>query len=477
MNARKASIVTAAIFATGMTLALAMYPHIQDDLNYSLLLRDWLDGAASSPWRGLADTWRLHWLSDNIRLANILFSLSLCLPQWVSGIGLWGCFAAWILLTLRIARPQSRSAWATAGVAALIVLLPYWEGPMAGDCFRYNYIWATALSLWAVRLFIDPRKHGSAAMALWGLAAGWWHEGFALPLLAGMAAVAITRRRDRDRRRLWLMGGIAAGVAILISAPGIWVRHEGWQAGLSLAGLRHMAIPVALAAAIAAAGIRRCGLRSLTAPVPLLLTVSMAASLALTCRFAVARTGWWAVAAAICLITYYMPATRLTRRASIAAAAVAGALTLAATAGAAMAAPLIRRSYAQAARAHDTAPIVTTTLSPLTSPLDALVWRFYYTAVFYPISRDVLGEYHRLGGSVTFTPGDGFPTVEADSLPGSVWVRADYPCGLHRTYLMEPQPWPSQPGDTTRRHALIPGDGRFVWPGARSFSIAPGAGR
>lgn len=480
------------VFAVAMTLSLALFPRIQDDLNYSLLLRSWIDGSVSSPWPGIWETWRLHWLTDNIRLGNLLFSLSLLLPQRVSALALVIVFVLWQSFTARLSGCGTASGRVALGIAALIYFLPYWNGSFAGDCFRFNYIWGGVLALWAVVLFTDPRGRRWWVMLLWGLVVGWWHEGFAVPLLCGMGVVVLMCWRHRAARisRLWLMAGMALGVVILMSAPGPWVRAGGWDMAWQISGVKRIAIPVALAGLLALAVLSRARLRTrIDLGLLVLLAVSICASVLLTWRFSVARTGWWAGVGAIvviCMCVRVLPWRRAMCDIAVVGGTVALVLSAVDAVGAAWMRPLVTEAYVTVTRERR-ATVYADVLSPFESPLTAFMWPSYYTAMYYPISRDIVGEYNCLPGPVTFvpcalrgvTPDAGEPVegtpglrrlgnfffLPADSVPrcaSPVMMRFDMGA-VAPVYAVEPQYFVSDT-DGQRYAWLVPGDGRIILP-------------
>lgn len=480
------------VFAVAMTLSLALFPRIQDDLNYSLLLRSWIDGSVSSPWPGIWETWQLHWHTDNIRLGNLLFSLSLLLPQRVSALALVIIFVLWQGFTAHLSGASARSGRVALGIAALIYFLPYWNGAFAGDCFRFNYIWGGVVALWAVVLFNEPRGRRQWSMLLWGLVVGWWHEGFAVPLLCGMCAVVLMDWRCRASRmpRLWLMAGLALGVVILMSAPGPWVRAGGWDMAWQISGVKRIAIPVALACVCVMAVLARAGYRSrIDLRLLVLLAVSIGASVLLTWRFSVARTGWWAGVGSIvviCMCVRVLPSRRTMGRMAVVGGAAALIFSVVGAVGAALMRPLVTEAYASVARERS-ATVYADALSPFESPLTAFMWPSYYTAMYYPISRDIVGEYNYLPGPVTFVPcallgvtadtGDPVPGapglrregnfffLPADNLPsGESPVMMRFDMGrVAPVYAIEPQYFVSS-ADGRGYAWLVPGDGRIVLP-------------
>jgi len=211
-------MLTAAMFAF-MVIA---FPYFSDDFWYLQHLHDYyFDKTTGIPWDELMATWEQHYLTDNIRLGNIVFTFFLLLPKWIpsllSGLMIMLCF----LLTTKICRIKAPSFHSAVLVCALYMFMLPWFDQMVILCFQFNYVWATVLALYVIYLLFVRPSSSYPLMFLAGLTLGLWHEGFGIPLLIGAAAIMVLfRQRIFTWQHFALLAGLAIGSAFLFSAPG-----------------------------------------------------------------------------------------------------------------------------------------------------------------------------------------------------------------------------------------------------------------
>lgn len=218
LSALGVSLLFVAIFA--------FTPYAFDDYNYAV-------GAAGlSPSVSRAavvwDSCVYHWLTDTGRFCNLLnvFFLGL-FPKWVFSV-LSGCFV-WLSLMLmpRIAR-IGQGAWQSWLLLAAYVFVLPWFDFMFTVVFAINYLWPSALVLAYLYCLFDRRYCcGRGKFALWCLLAfftGWMHEGFSVPVIAGLCAAYLYERRVPGGRELMLVTAFVAGAAMIAVAPSFWLR-------------------------------------------------------------------------------------------------------------------------------------------------------------------------------------------------------------------------------------------------------------
>lgn len=163
-----------------------------------------------------------HWLTTNGRLANIGFTPLLVAPKWLLS-AVCGFFAALMYAeAVRAASVKRLCGGFALMVALLTIALPWWDSMWMFDC-QFNYVFAAALCLWAVRMMWHaPQKAVWHRLAVVGcFAAGMMHEAASLPLcIAGVVYLwAGGRRPDK-----LLAIAFALGTAVVTFSPGIWMR-------------------------------------------------------------------------------------------------------------------------------------------------------------------------------------------------------------------------------------------------------------
>lgn len=251
-----------------------------------------------------------HWLTTNGRLANIGFTPLLVAPRWILS-AVCGFFAA--LMYAEATRAASVNCF-SGGFALMIALLtfalPWWDSMWMFDC-QFNYVFAAALCLWAVRKMWQaphtPQWRWLAAAVCF--AAGMMHEAASLPLCiaGGVYLWAGGKRPDK-----LLATAFALGTAAVTFSPGIWMRAAGEH--VADAPLHILLLQSDLAAAFVAFGLlfmtvsptRRHRLRQYLATPTGLFAVAAVVSMAISLASGiVGRSGWFAeIYAFIVIISY-----------------------------------------------------------------------------------------------------------------------------------------------------------------------------
>ena len=169
-----------------------------------------------------------HWLTDTGRFCNLLNVLFLGLyPKWVFSV-LSGSFV-WLSLMLmpRIVRvrPGAWQSWLL--LAGFVFALP-WFDYMFTVVFAINYLWPSALVLAFLYCLFERRYLCSrgkfAAWCLLAFFAGWMHEGFSVPVIAGLCAAYLYERRMPGGREMMLAMAFVAGSVMIAVAPSFWLR-------------------------------------------------------------------------------------------------------------------------------------------------------------------------------------------------------------------------------------------------------------
>lgn len=163
-----------------------------------------------------------HWLTTNGRLANIGFTPLLVAPKWLLS-AVCAFFAALMYAEAARATKVKRLCGGFALMVALLTIaLPWWDSMWMFDC-QFNYVFAAAFCLWAVRMMWHaPQKavwHRLAAVGCF--AAGMMHEAASLPLCIAGAVYLWAGGRRPDKP---LAIAFALGTAVVTFSPGIWMR-------------------------------------------------------------------------------------------------------------------------------------------------------------------------------------------------------------------------------------------------------------
>jgi hypothetical protein len=164
--------------------------------------------------------------NDNARLANILAivpTLFLNAKIWFSmtvGIAVAGMTAmASKLATHKVANPLAISLfW-----IVFTILLPWRNNILNGD-YALNYIFAGALALTFIAQFVSTRC--KAATLISAVLLGAWHEGFALPVAAGIAMWLIIHPKEINRRNVSTFLVLTVVALAVFICPGMLNRSS-----------------------------------------------------------------------------------------------------------------------------------------------------------------------------------------------------------------------------------------------------------
>ncbi len=163
-------------------------------------------------------------LEDNWRLANILAPASTlildCKPLFAALCGLCVGISIWLGAWFVSGGKRPGVVAVTAVWAGMTVALPWRNNILTGD-YALNYIFGMAvalIALWAILWSLRNPSLGSKALTVFMcVLLALWHEGFALPLAAGMA-LYIVCRRFRVSPGMWcyllLTGGVSLAWAL-----------------------------------------------------------------------------------------------------------------------------------------------------------------------------------------------------------------------------------------------------------------------
>lgn len=303
------------LFGAAMWLFFYAMPRFGDDIGYMELFRGWYaergisdtesgaDFSAGFPWRELTGTWTFRYYGDHVRLAMFASTFLLLFPKWLGATLMTGLLLVAFYASLSLAGTDRRRSPLVPLLAALLILVLPWRDGLAELVFQLNYIPATAfvmlLLLWLQRKGKDNGLSYLLAF-LFGLFTGWWHEGIALPVGCGLAAVCVSRSNPGGRRTLYAAVGLIVAAGLLFMVPGMRARVGRTPAPhIGAVGLFYFltaAWPCLLVLVWISVRYVRRGLRRLVNdPLMLFGVVSMTVSLAIGLRSGqFLRAAWWA---------------------------------------------------------------------------------------------------------------------------------------------------------------------------------------
>lgn len=202
-------------------------PFQLDDYQFIGAWRESSGGSDVFSWSSWAGFMEIIRNNDNMRLSNVLSPISTMfspwreLFPWLSGL-LYASIVAMVMKLGGVTR--QRGFWAAVSWAAMILFLP-WRNQLFVRDYLLNYLWSGTVTLLAVILALRTLERRGFLLALvMVIIAGWWHEGFAIPVVAGMAVVTLKRRLNTGWR-WWIVMTVygVVGVSVFV-CPGMLSR-------------------------------------------------------------------------------------------------------------------------------------------------------------------------------------------------------------------------------------------------------------
>lgn len=176
-----------------------------------------------NPWQYAME----HRLFVNGRVGDMFTPLLMMLPRWLYGTLYAMGLMLIIMLMMRIARISFRSAPVKAiWLTGFIVVLFPWIDVLYTRAVFLNYFPAVIFTLCSLIFFVsdkEARGWRAAACIAAGFITGCWHELMPVALLPS-AILYCTFTRKVTRNQLLVSLSIAAGLAIVISAPSFFHR-------------------------------------------------------------------------------------------------------------------------------------------------------------------------------------------------------------------------------------------------------------
>lgn len=246
-DAAYGNIFCLAIFMAGLGIFMTIMPKYSDDLWYMVRFYDWfaVQGVTDPtsggdilkyglPWSDIWETYEDHCRYDNGRVCNLTAMFFLLLPKWAgSGFALLCWFAA-VVCSLRLSGTDYRNPVVIPVAVLMWTFGMPWSQQMGALDYQFNYVVSSALMLWYVVFVFECRHTCVRRFVLIFLAGGLvgsWHEGFTLPVFAGLCAVMVFFVKERTYANMAAAAGLAAGFLFLAFIPATMARFMAETTG------------------------------------------------------------------------------------------------------------------------------------------------------------------------------------------------------------------------------------------------------
>lgn len=225
-----------ATIAAAYTLMFGLTPPVIDDLMFE---GEYLEDNNGDPTFSL-NAWLQYIanvrLNDNSRISNMMAPFSTAIEPWRTLFPLVtaACYTALIVLVTGLFDKAKYPCVGTLAVwLAMTLFLPWRNSILVAD-YALNYIYSSLISIVFVTAFIRiEQRHSWNFLKLWcmillAIAAGGWHEGFAVPIICGLAVITIVRHRTLSRQWRIVLSTYALAAALFALSPGMINRavHE-----------------------------------------------------------------------------------------------------------------------------------------------------------------------------------------------------------------------------------------------------------
>lgn len=239
----KANIYWIALTILGFGIFFIAMPIYRDDWWFIYWLKPWFDAQPSFsemeggnifkfgfPWKEFWETYREHYLEDNLRISNVVATFFLLIPKWIGSSVILLCWVYTIRATFKTAGINWRNSALIPVAIFLWVFTFKWSDKMGCLDFQYNYIAGSAIFMW---LYLYQKRHRnstaiSSRIALFFLALllGTWHEGFAVPYACGIGMILLFCKTNRHERINILIAetALCLGLIFLMLSPHFYGR-------------------------------------------------------------------------------------------------------------------------------------------------------------------------------------------------------------------------------------------------------------
>ncbi len=228
-----------AMIGATMYLLNVHTPLMLDDYDFMI---SWATGERLSGLADILASQRAYYVGWGGRFVQSFTQLSLYLGKPVFCVANTLMYLLLLLEIYGIARPKRRFCWTLLLVEHLVMLtmVPFFGTVYLWLCGSCNYLWGTALALVPIlvmrsvmneRCFARSSLLGALCLPL-GILGGWTNENttFGVIAIVAVSMVICIRKGQRVAKRLWLLlAGQCIGTAILLLAPGNFVRASSYS--------------------------------------------------------------------------------------------------------------------------------------------------------------------------------------------------------------------------------------------------------
>lgn len=172
----------------------------------------------------LIDVGKEHLTHDVGRFPTLAIALFMGLfPEWVYTVVY--VVAVWVIYmaAAKLCRFDYFSLLSALWILVVTVVFP-WMDFMFTLVYSINYVIPLALDLVLLIILRNASSEKwclakSIAVTMLAFLCGWWHEGFSVPLLCGLAVYFLILRRWPNRNEWMIAIGLAFGIMTLMSMP------------------------------------------------------------------------------------------------------------------------------------------------------------------------------------------------------------------------------------------------------------------
>ncbi len=216
-------------------LMFSFTPVQMDDIMFRQYYIDGNGGNDRFSLQGLLNLVRTVRTEENGRLPNILCALWITyIPEAIGNAILALSTSAMVFATAAFVI-GSRAVFSPSGflpvsaVWCLSAFLLPWRSDLFITDIALNYIPVSLFNIIFLMLLIRPghprrTAYAAAAYALFAVFAALQHEGASLLIIAGAGAYLMLKRGKFTFRQWTLTAAYAAGTALLLSSPGLWLK-------------------------------------------------------------------------------------------------------------------------------------------------------------------------------------------------------------------------------------------------------------
>lgn len=243
------------LIAGSFTLLCLWTPLAYDDWNF---MAEWTEVNGTRPlsFATLFEFWKDIRLYDNGRIANVLAPVFTMFSPWKELFafltGLLGAGIVVFVSYFSFGRKFLTPLFLASVWVPLILLLP-WRNSLFVTDYSLNYIWAAGVTMAFMFCVMYCERHGwnffnFIFCLIIGFFAGGWHEGFAVPVLAGFFLLTI---KERSFSIQWFLVGIFYLIVTLVFyfCPGM-LNRTSEQIGHMALGMTYIKMAIDFSAVI-----------------------------------------------------------------------------------------------------------------------------------------------------------------------------------------------------------------------------------